>query len=90
MSQAKAFPEIVNEGESRPPQKIIDYCVENNITSIAYTYNEPTVFFEYAYDTMKLAKEKGFKNVRVTNGFMSKECREKILPLIDAVNIDIK
>lgn len=90
MSQAKAFPEIVNEGESRPPQKIIDYCVENNITSIAYTYNEPTVFFEYAYDTMKLAKEKGFKNVRVTNWFMSKECREKILPLIDAVNIDIK
>jgi len=90
MSQAKEFPEIVNEGESWPPKKIVDYCIENNISSIAYTYNEPTVFFEYAYDTMKLAKKHWIKNVRVTNGFMSKECLKKIEKLIDAVNIDIK
>ncbi len=90
MSQAKAFPDIINEGESRPPEKIVNYCIDNNIKSIAYTYNEPTIFFEYAYDTMKLAKKAWIKNVRVTNGFMSKECRKKIEKLIDAVNIDIK
>lgn len=90
MSQAKEFPEIINEGESRPPEKIVNYCIDNNIKSIAYTYNEPTIFFEYAYDTMKLAKKAWIKNVRVTNGFMSKECRKKIEKLIDAVNIDIK
>ncbi len=90
MSQAKEFPEIINEGESRSPEKIVNYCIDNNIKSIAYTYNEPTIFFEYAYDTMKLAKKHGIKNVRVTNGFMSKECRKKIEKLIDAVNIDIK
>lgn len=90
MSQAKQFPEIINEGESWSPKKIVDYCLENKIWSIAYTYNEPTVFFEYAYDTMKLAKKHNIKNVRVTNGFMSKECLERIEKLVDAVNIDIK
>lgn len=90
MSQAKAFPEIINEGESRSPRKIVEYCINNTIPSIAYTYNEPTVFFEYAYDTMKLAKKHGIRNVRVTNGFMSKECLQKIEKLVDAVNIDIK
>lgn len=90
MSQAKVFPEIIHQGESRSPKKIVDFCVENKIWNIAYTYNEPTVFFEYAYDTMKLAKKHGIKNVRVTNGFMSKECLKKIEKLVDAVNIDIK
>jgi len=90
MSQAKAFPEIINESELRSPKKIVDYCRENTISSIAYTYNEPTIFFEYAYDTMKLAKKYGIKNVWVTNGFMSKECLQKIEKLVDAVNIDIK
>lgn len=90
MSQAKEFPEIINQGESWSPKKIVDYCVKNKIESIAYTYNEPTVFFEYAYDTMKLAKKHGIKNVRVTNGFMSKECLKKIEKVVDAVNIDIK
>jgi pyruvate formate lyase activating enzyme len=90
MSQAKQFPEIIYKGESWSPKRIVDYCLENKIASIAYTYNEPTVFFEYAYDTMKLAKKNGIKNIRVTNGFMSKECLKKIEKLVDAVNIDIK
>lgn len=90
MSQAKQFPEIVYEGESWSPKKIVDYCRENKIWSIAYTYNEPTVFFEYAYDTMKLAKKHKIKNVWISNGFMSIECLKKIEKLVDAVNIDIK
>lgn len=90
MSQAKEFPEIVNYGEAWSPEKIVKYCLDRKMPSIAYTYNEPTVFFEYAYDTMKLAKKNGIRNVWVTNGFMSKECLKKIENLVDAVNIDIK
>ena len=74
------------------PKYIVDYCLNNNIPSIAYTYNEPTVFFEYAYETMKLAKKNQIKNIFVSNGFMSKECREKLVKnwLLDAINIDLK
>ncbi len=58
--------------------------------SIAYTYNEPTVFCEYALEIMKIAKKEGLKNIWVSNGYMSEEVLEKIIPLLDAVNIDIK
>ena len=90
MSQAKAFPEIINLGEALSPKDIIEYCVGNKIESIAYTYNEPTVFVEYALDTMKLAHKKNIKNVRVSNGFMSTECLEQIAPYLDAINVDLK
>ncbi len=82
--------EIKKFGYDLPPQKIVDFCVENKIPSIAYTYNEPTVFFEYAYDAMVLAKKRGIKNIFVSNGYMSKEARKKAGRLIDAVNIDLK
>lgn len=90
MSQAKIFPEIINCGETLSPKEIIEYCIKNKITSIAYTYNEPTVFFEYAVDTMKLAHKKKIKNIRVSNGFMSTECLEQIVLYLDAINIDLK
>lgn len=90
MSQAKIFPEIINLGEALSPKNIVDYCIENKIPSIAYTYNEPTVFVEYALDTMKLAHKKKIKNVRVSNGFMSRECLEQITPYLDAINVDLK
>ena len=64
--------------EEWPPEKIVDYCRKNNIPSIAYTYNEPTIFVEYAYDTMKLAKKYGIKNVFISNGYESKETIEYI------------
>ena len=57
---------------------------------IAYTYNEPTIWYEYVYETAKLAKEEGLLNVLVTNGYISPEPLEKILPYIDAMNIDLK
>ena len=57
---------------------------------IAYTFNEPTIWYEYVYDTARLAKENGLLNVLVTNGFIGKEPLEKILPFIDAMNIDLK
>ena len=73
-----------------PLEQIVNLAINNNCKSIAYTYNEPTIFSEYALDIMKIAKEKNIKNIWVSNGFMSKECLEKIIPYIDATNIDIK
>lgn len=57
---------------------------------IAYTYSEPLVWYEYVYDTAKIAHQKGLKNVLVTNGFVQKEPLLELLPLIDAMNIDVK
>jgi len=77
-------------GIDLPPKEIVDYCLENDIPSIAYTYNEPAIFFEYAYDTAKLAHKNGIKNVFVSNGFESKQALKKIHPYLDAINIDLK
>ncbi len=77
-------------GTDLPPKEIVKYCVENDIPSIAYTYNEPAIFFEYAYDTAKLAHKEGIKNIFVSNGFESKEALKKIEPYLDAINIDLK
>lgn len=57
---------------------------------IAYTYSEPLVWYEFVYDTAVLAREAGLKNVLVTNGFVEQEPLEKLLPYIDAMNIDVK
>ena len=77
-------------GEDLPPEQIVEYCKKNKIPSIAYTYNEPTIFFEYAYDTAMLAKKSGIRNVFVTNGYMSKEALKKLEECADALNIDLK
>jgi len=77
-------------GESMTPQQIVDEALKSKCKSIAYTYNEPTIFVEFAVDTAKLAKKKGLKNIMVTNGYMTKECLDFIAPYIDAMNIDLK
>ncbi|MDD3488038.1 MAG: AmmeMemoRadiSam system radical SAM enzyme [Candidatus Pacebacteria bacterium] len=76
--------------ETWTPETIVQYCLESKIPMIAYTYNEPTIWTEYAYEIMKLAKEKGIKNVWVSNGFMSQETLDLISPYLDAINIDLK
>ncbi|MBI5151907.1 AmmeMemoRadiSam system radical SAM enzyme [Candidatus Peregrinibacteria bacterium] len=81
---------MIDACEDWPPEKIVEYCIRNKIPSIAYTYNEPAIFFEYAYDTAKLAREAGLKNIFVSNGFESIEAIEKISPYLDANNIDLK
>jgi len=58
--------------------------------SIAATYNEPTIQFEYAYDVFKEAKKKGLNTVFVSNGYINKEPIDKIAPYLDANNIDLK
>ena len=57
---------------------------------IAYTYNEPFIWYEFVFDTAKLAKKSGLENVLVTNGFVNLEPLEQMLPYIDAMNIDLK
>jgi len=57
---------------------------------VAYTYNEPTIWYEFVFDTARLLHEKGYKNVLVTNGYINPEPLEKLLPYIDALNIDVK
>ena len=64
--------------------------VKNGNIGLAYTYNEPSIWYEYVYDTSRLAREKGLFNVLVTNGFISREPLELLLPFIDAMNIDVK
>ncbi len=77
-------------GKNIPPKKIIKDALGNNCRSIAYTYTEPTIFFELALDCMKIAKKAGLKNVFVSNGFMSEECLEMAGEYLDAINIDLK
>jgi len=77
-------------GEEIYPQRIVELALENKCKSISYTYTEPTIFFEYALDCAKLAKEKGLYNNFVTNGYMTKEAVEMIQPYLDAANVDLK
>ncbi len=87
----KKVSELIQQtGEEWMPQKIVDYCTTQGIPSIAYTYNEPAIFFEYAFDTAKLGNQRRLKNVFVSNGYESKEAIETIEPVLDAINIDLK
>lgn len=83
-----------------PPESVMNYALEpkeivrrakqNNCKSISYTYNEPTVFFEYVLDTAKIAKKAGIKNIMVTNGYINKEPAKELYQYIDAANVDLK
>jgi pyruvate formate lyase activating enzyme len=72
------------------PDAVVSGAIRKNCQSISYTYTEPTIYFEYAYDCAKIAREKGLKNVFVTNGYMSKQALETIQPYLDAANVDLK
>ena len=82
--------EITDQGYDLPPEKIVEYCLEHNIPSIAFTYNEPSILFEYIRDTAVLAKRHGMKIVMVSNGYESAESMEEYRKFLDAVNIDLK
>jgi len=77
-------------GTDFPPEKIVDAASDSGCKSISYTYTEPTVFFEYAYETAKLARSRNLKNIFVSNGYMTRECLEMFRPYLDAANIDLK
>lgn len=77
-------------GSPITPEEIVQNAVQKNCQSIAYTYTEPTIFFELAYETSKLAHERGLKNLFVTNGYMTPEALETINPYLDGANVDLK
>ncbi len=77
-------------GEAWSPEEIVKDALNSGCASIAYTYTEPTVYFELAFNTARLAHEKGLKNVFVTNGYMTSEAIHKISPFLDAANVDLK
>lgn len=79
-----------NWGYRLSPEEVVEQAKHFNCQSISYTYNEPTIFLEYALDTMKVAQEKSLKNIWVTNGFMTDQTLDLIVPYLDAVNIDLK
>jgi pyruvate formate lyase activating enzyme len=72
------------------PSDIISAAKDSGSVSISYTYTEPTIFFEFAYDTAKAAKKEGLSNIFVSNGYMSLKAIDMIAPYLDAANIDLK
>ncbi|GAB4270346.1 MAG: AmmeMemoRadiSam system radical SAM enzyme [Deferrisomatales bacterium] len=77
-------------GRFVPAEAVVRTARDAGCESIAYTYTEPTIFFEYARDCMALARKAGLLNVFVTNGYMSAECLDEAVPLLDAANVDLK
>lgn len=77
-------------GERILPEDVVDMAGQSGCKSISYTYTEPTVFYEYAFDIAQLAKQKGIYNNFVTNGYIEEEPLKAIRPYLDAANIDLK
>jgi len=77
-------------GKDLSPESIVKAAIKTGCDSISYTYTEPTIFFELALETARLAKKSGLFNVFVTNGYMSKKALEMLLPYLDAANVDLK
>ncbi|MBM4054444.1 MAG: AmmeMemoRadiSam system radical SAM enzyme [Planctomycetes bacterium] len=84
----KDFDQI--NGKDVAPEAIVEDALEYNCKSIAYTYTEPTIFFEYAYDIAKRASARSILNVFVTNGYTTYEALSAIQPYLHAANIDLK
>jgi pyruvate formate lyase activating enzyme len=77
-------------GKPFAPEDIVGGAMAAECKSIAYTYTEPTIYFEYAYDTARLAKRLKIANVFVTNGYMTAAALEMIEPYLDGANVDLK
>lgn len=72
------------------PEKIVDLAIAYNTKTIAYTYTEPTVFFEYMLETAKNAHERGVLNVYHSNGYINQEPLAELIPYLDGANVDLK
>lgn len=72
------------------PVKLVELAKEHNCPSVAYTYTEPIVYYEYTYDSAKLARDEGVRNVLVTAGYINAEPWKELLRFVDAANIDLK
>jgi pyruvate formate lyase activating enzyme len=77
-------------GDQVTPAVIADGALSSRSASIAYTYTEPTIYYELAHDTARLAVSKGLRNVFVSNGYMTEECLKDIHPDLHGANVDLK
>ncbi len=78
------------EGQVVSPERIVQNALDSDCLSISYTYTEPTIFYETALEIARLARNKGLKNIFVTNGYISPDALNHIAPYLDAANIDLK
>ena len=88
-SMSKARLADLNSLEATPDQ-VVKIALQNDTPSIAYTYNDPTIFGEYVIDISKIAREHNIKSVMVTSGYIDKEARKDVYQYIDAANVDLK
>lgn len=78
------------EAEFVEPQEVVNVALSRGFPSISYTYNEPSIYYEYVYDTARIAQGVGVKNILVTNGHLNETPLLQLLPYVDAMNIDLK
>ncbi len=78
------------ENYDLPPEEAVEYALKYKCKTIAYTYSEPIIFYEYMVDTCKVAHQKGIKNIMVTAGYIETEPLLELCPLIDGANVDLK
>jgi pyruvate formate lyase activating enzyme len=90
ISQPGAFPADSPPGTLRSPEFVVESAIAAGCQSISYTFVEPTIFFEFAYDCCLLAHRHGLKNIFVSNGYQTEETTRLLAPVLDAINIDIK
>ncbi len=90
ISQAADAQKLGLHSEEVSPEETLKLATESGTESISYTYSEPTIFFEYAYEISQLAKQNGLFNVFVTNGYMTEETIQAIHPYLVAANVDLK
>jgi pyruvate formate lyase activating enzyme len=87
ISKAREFDRLVDEAT---PEAIADAAVRVGAESVAFTYNDPTIFVEYAMDVARVCRERGVKTVAVTAGYISPQPRQEMYALMDAANVDLK
>lgn len=86
---SQATPEISGHFDMSP-QEVVEQALSRKLSSLAFTYTEPTVFYEFVLDTAKEAKSKGLKTVLISNGYINEQPLLELIPWIDAANIDLK
>ena len=90
ISQVPRRMDVASSGVYRAPETVVESAIDGGCQSISYTYVEPTIFFEFAYDCCVAAVARGLKNIFVSNGYMSDSVIGKLAPVVTAINIDLK
>ena len=80
----------IDQCQPAPPEAIVNTARENGCKSIAFTYNDPIIFYEYALETARLCRQEGIKTIAVTSGYINPEPAKEFFKLMDAANIDLK